>query len=383
MTKGIYRLVIAGMAVIALLAVIRSFAGGNDLAGARLGWGQLAFAYPGMWDLLGIVGSVIWVRTSAAFPQLRRMGMLMTGVAFVVVAFSLGAEGYTTARDVLPGGWPEPAFAAGVAVPFIYAWLTHLASRCADALEATPSTTSSDSATSPSTRSEPSPVSSLDTATTSPAIDSAPPSSSATTDSRDATLGPSPLERPGLAAPLTVSPAPESAPDASGTSPTSPSPVGGEPARTSPGPETGPARHRASTSSPAARPTTSPRSSGRATLPGDFFATSTASDSSTSSPSTPTTGETRSSDTATSDATTDDLEVVPDTTDLTGKDENDPASYGRDGAAPPPVRRQWIRDKRSLNIVVQGADVDRRFGPPRTGARLLRDVLSEDMEAAR
>lgn len=40
-------------------------------------------------------------------------------------------------------------------------------------------------------------------------------------------------------------------------------------------------------------------------------------------------------------------------------------------------RRQWVRDERAAGRNPSGADVDKKFGPPRTGAAILREVDNE------
>lgn len=42
------------------------------------------------------------------------------------------------------------------------------------------------------------------------------------------------------------------------------------------------------------------------------------------------------------------------------------------------TRRQWVRQERSAGRKPTGADVDKRFGPPRNGAAVVREVLAEE-----
>jgi len=42
------------------------------------------------------------------------------------------------------------------------------------------------------------------------------------------------------------------------------------------------------------------------------------------------------------------------------------------------TRRQWVRDQRAHGTTPTGADVDKRFGPPRNGAAVIREVLAEE-----
>ena len=42
------------------------------------------------------------------------------------------------------------------------------------------------------------------------------------------------------------------------------------------------------------------------------------------------------------------------------------------------TRRQWVRDQRAHGATPTGADVDKRFGPPRNGAAVIREVLAEE-----
>jgi len=42
------------------------------------------------------------------------------------------------------------------------------------------------------------------------------------------------------------------------------------------------------------------------------------------------------------------------------------------------TRRQWVRDERAAGRKPSGADVDKRFGPPRNGAAVIREVLAEE-----
>lgn len=50
---------------------------------------------------------------------------------------------------------------------------------------------------------------------------------------------------------------------------------------------------------------------------------------------------------------------------------------GKRKAANPDERRQWIREQRAAGHNPTGADVDREFGPPKTGYRLVRHVEEE------
>lgn len=45
-------------------------------------------------------------------------------------------------------------------------------------------------------------------------------------------------------------------------------------------------------------------------------------------------------------------------------------------------RRQWVRDQRAAGRAPSGAEVDRRFGAPRTGAAVVAEVLMEEQNAA-
>jgi len=42
------------------------------------------------------------------------------------------------------------------------------------------------------------------------------------------------------------------------------------------------------------------------------------------------------------------------------------------------TRRQWVRDERAAGRKPSGVDVDKRFGPPRNGAAVVKEVLAEE-----
>jgi hypothetical protein len=377
-TQRIYRLVVAGMTVIALLAVIRSFAGGNELAGQRLGWGVLAFTYPGMWDLLGIIGSVLWVGTRPGLA-VRRWGVGMTIVAVLVVGVSLASEAYLVARDVLGGGTggaglPEAAAVMGFLVPVVYCVLTHVAAQCRVALDLAPEEESSTPTTT----------------TPAPASSGSRPSATSSTPAPLPTLSPAPSrsgthsERPAPAIPPESTPGrgwylPNGTPPSTGASP-------GPFTRSSPDglPPTPPPSSTASPLTPSTDTTTPPTSPGGAPQSGSAAPTAPsappADEQDTDELELERTAPSPSSSAAASSSTGASSSPAPPSPPQApppGLDRDDPNRWPTpDGLATREARRRWVLDELRAGREVSGADVETRFGPPRSGAAIVREARS-------
>lgn len=125
--------VLTAMLAVGVLAFVRAFAGGEGVAVQRLAWGSLAWTFPLLWDLTAVIGSTLWIaapRRTAAFWW----GVFLNLVSTNVSGLATGSQAYALARDVLPGGWPVPAFIAGYAVPVLYSILTWAAASARVAL---------------------------------------------------------------------------------------------------------------------------------------------------------------------------------------------------------------------------------------------------------
>lgn len=349
-TQRIYRLVVAGMTVIALLAIVRSFAGGNELAGQRLAWGPLAFTYPGMWDLLGVIGSVLWVGTRKGLT-VRRWGVGLTIVAVLVVGVSLASEAYLTARDVLGGahggaGLPEAAAVMGFLVPVVYCVLTHVAAQCRVALIAPEEEPSTPTTPTPrSSRSEgPRPAAPVVSPTRSSSDE---PSTSGTSSALE--LAPPPARGYGLPTDApTTSPSSTSSPRTPSTAETTPPTSSSSP--TSSSTPSAPEPDDADTDELETQPSTPPAQ--------PFDSVSSAPPSQPSGPPT-----------------------APPVAPAPGLDRDDPNRFPTpDGQATREARRRWVLEELRAGRDPSGADVETRFGPPRSGAAIVREARSRFAE---
>lgn len=64
------------------------------------------------------------------------------------------------------------------------------------------------------------------------------------------------------------------------------------------------------------------------------------------------------------------------------RDSNATAGRSKPGTASREQRRGWVRQQRAAGRQPTGADIDRRFGPPRTGAAIVAEVDAERRRAA-